>query len=91
MFDIFYNLQADTRIESGASVISYLALFASGMHNTAQAELVGEDNCFFILTDGAALEISREASTHTTEQAAATRSPSSAMSRSAIYLSISLL
>lgn len=63
MFDIFYNLQADTRIESGASVISYLALFASGMHNTAQAELVGEDNCFFILSDGAALEISREAST----------------------------
>ena len=63
MFDIFYNLQADTRIESGASVISYLALFASGMHNTAQAELVGEDNCFFILSDGAALEISWEAST----------------------------
>ena len=63
MFDIFYNLQADTRIESGASVISYLVLFASGMHNTAQAELVGEDNCFFILSDGAALEISREAST----------------------------
>ena len=63
MFDIFYNLQADTRIESGASVISYLALFARGMHNTAQAELVGEDNCFFILSDGAALEISREAST----------------------------
>lgn len=63
MFDIFYNLQADTRIESGASVISYLALFARGMHNTAQAELVGDDNCFFILSDGAALEISREAST----------------------------
>ena len=63
MFDIFYNLQADTRIESGASVISYLALFARGMHNTAQAELVGEDNCFFILSDGAALEISWEAST----------------------------
>ena len=63
MFDIFYNLQADTRIESGASVISYLALYASRMHNTAQAELVGEDNCFFILSDGAALEISWEAST----------------------------
>lgn len=63
MFDIFYNLQADTRIESGASVISYLALFARGMHNTAQAELVGDDNCFFILSDGAALEISWEAST----------------------------
>ena len=63
MFDIFYNLQADTRIESGASVISYLVLFASGMPNTAQVELVGEDNCFFILSDGAALEISREAST----------------------------
>ena len=63
MFDIFYNLQADTRIESGASVISYLALYASRMHNTAQAGLVGEDNCFFILSDGAALEISWEAST----------------------------
>lgn len=63
MFDIFYNLQADTRIESGASVISYLVLFASGMPNTAQVELVGEDNCFFILSDGAALEISWEAST----------------------------
>lgn len=63
MFDIFYNLQADTRIESGASVIIYLALYASRMHNTAQAELVGEDNCFFILSDGAALEISWEAST----------------------------
>lgn len=63
MFDIFYNLQADTRIESGASVISYLVLYASYNHNDATAELVGEDNCFFILSDGAALEISREAST----------------------------
>ena len=63
MFDIFYNLQADTRIESGASVISYLVLYASYNHNDATAELVGEDNCFFILSDGAALEISWEAST----------------------------
>ena len=63
MFDIFYNLQADTRIESGASVISYLVLYASAHHNDATAELVGDDNCFFILSDGAALEISREAST----------------------------
>ena len=62
MFDIFYNLQADTRIESGASVISYLVLYASYNHNDATAELVGEDNCFFILSDGAALEISWEAS-----------------------------
>ena len=44
MFDIFYNLQADTRIESGASVISYLVLYASYNHNDATAELVGEDN-----------------------------------------------
>lgn len=63
MFDIFYNLQADTRIESGASVISYLVLYASYNHNDATAELVGDDNCFFILSDGAALEISWEAST----------------------------
>lgn len=62
LFDIFYNLQTATRIEYGATVTSYLALWASSQHNTTTADLVGEGNCFFILSEGASLDISWEAS-----------------------------
>ncbi len=62
LFDIFYNLQADTRVEYGSTVTSYLSLWAASRYNTTMADLVGEGNSFFSLSDGAALEISWEKS-----------------------------
>ena len=61
LFDLFYNLQADTVVKSGASVTSYLDLYASSTHNTSQAQLAGADGeGFFIMGDDAELRVSFE-------------------------------
>lgn len=56
-FDPFYNIQASAVFESGATATSYLDLYTSTGHNLSQADMIGTEDSFFMLSDGAKIMI----------------------------------
>lgn len=52
-YDMFYNVQCPLNIACGATYTSYMDLYANGQHNYTQLDLVGKDDAFLIMSNGA--------------------------------------